>query len=432
MHFIPRFAACLAACCAMGCGFGSTGVVRVHDGRARAERFVNDRAYAASLEAAIAEERGDWPAAVASLQRARDEDPDAPDLESRLGLALCHMNKVEAAMFAFEDALRSSEQRERAYTSRAECLMMRGDPVAARMDLMRAIVDEPEALEPALALVEVDLTMGRLEEARARAEEAALLHPSSAKAQRVLAEVLVRAGDVAGAVEAASAASRLDEDEGARARAAVIAMADRSGVAAYALAMRGRRSEPATSFATEIDARCAKLLEVTRQIADQGRAEEIAALAAGVRASCPAIDPEVATLDVEAEWSPKNAETIEARALSSTSSRARRWARRMRLRRLSIDALLASDSLPRADDPPTLALELAVAALRQARSAKPGELGDALSLADVARSFAEAEPTVARLVAEVARLAGKGADDPRRTTACALARTDVEKKACNG
>jgi hypothetical protein len=140
----------------------------------------------------------------------------------------------------------------------------------------------------------------------------------------------------------------------------------------------------------------------------------------------------VATIDVEAEWSPSDAEAIEARALASTSSRARRWARRMRLRRVSIDALLGSDALPRADDAPTLALELAAQALRRARGGKPDEIGDALALADVARSLAESEPTVARLVAEVAKLAQKGADDPRRATACALARTVVEKKACSG
>jgi tetratricopeptide (TPR) repeat protein len=427
-----RRAALLLACCAIGCGFGSTEVVRMHDGRARAERFVNDRAYAASLEAAIAEARGDWPAAVAALQRARDEDPDAPDLEARLGLALCHLGKVEAALFAFDDALRSAEQRERAYTARAQCMLLRGDPVAARMDLLRAVADDPDALEPALVLVEVDLTRGDLKSARARAEEAALLHPSSATAQRVLAEVLVRAGDVAGAVEAASAASRLDDDEGARARAAVIALADRSGVAAYALAMRGRRAEPATSFASELDPRCAKLLEAMKAIAAKGRPDEIGPAATGVRAACPSIDPEAATIDVEAEWSPVNADAVEARALSSTSSSARRWARRMRLRRLSIEALLTADTLPRADDTASLALELAATAVRQARNGKAEELAEALSLADVARSFAVAEPTVARLVAEVAKLAGKGADDPRRATACALARTDVEKKACSG
>src|SRR5439155_16396855 len=139
--------------------------------------------------------------------RARNEDPDAPDLEARLGLALCHAGKIEAAMFAFEDALRSDEQRERAYTSRAQCRLLRGDPIAARADLLRAVADDPDALEPALVLVELDLSRGDLNAARARVEEAALLHPSSATAQRVLAEVLVRAGDLAGAVDAASTAS---------------------------------------------------------------------------------------------------------------------------------------------------------------------------------------------------------------------------------
>ena len=423
-----RWLAVVVALAASGCsGFGYE-VVRVHEGRARSERFVSDDAYAASLEAALAEEKGDWPAAVEALRKARDEDPDAPDLQARLGLALCHVGKLEAAHFAFEDALRSGDQAERVFSARASCYLLSGNGAAARHDLARAVSVDPEALEPALMLVELDLKEGNLAPARARVEEATLVHPTSGRAFRLLAEVLVRQGEVALAIEAAKAAMRIDAVEGKRARELVTPLSDTAGIAAWALAMRGTRPPPPVATIDPGDARCTALFASLTAIAAKGTAAEIQLAGEGVRATCPEVEGEATVLEVESIWTPTSAESVEATALASASSRARRWGARMKLRRQTSTALLAEGALPKAEDAPTLALQLAVSALALSR-AKASD-PRALVLSAAARSLALSEPTVARLVAEVAKRAGEPSTDPLRNTACALARTDVEKQAC--
>ncbi|GAC1362830.1 MAG: hypothetical protein NVSMB47_14810 [Polyangiales bacterium] len=412
-----------------GCAFGSGEVVRVHDGRARVERFVSYRAYAATREATLAEERGDWTAAVAALGRARDEDPDAVDLEARLGLALCHLSKREAAQFAFDDALRSSEQRERTYTARGQCRLLLGEPARAREDFLRAIAIDAEALEPTLALVALDLAAGATQQARARAEEAAWMHPTSATAHRILAEVLATIGDVVGAVAAARTTMRLDQREGSRARDAVLPIADRAGVASLELSLLGAPSGDDMTVAPA-DPRCQRLLEVLRALATRARAGEVEPAAVAVAATCPELESDATSIAVAAEWSPSTAETIEGRALASTSSPARRWAQRMRLRRLSLEALLAADTLPRPEDAPTLAIHVAARAVRAFSSTGPDARERARAWAAAARAMAGDEPTAARLAAEVSRRLGQGPSDPTRVAACALARTPIENEAC--
>ena len=415
-------------CAASGCGTFGYEVVRVHGGRAKSERFVSDEAYSASLEAAIAEEKGDWGTAVEALRKARDEDPDAPDLQARLGLALCHVGKLEAAHAAFEDALRSGDQAERVFTARASCYLLSGNVVGARHDLVRAIAIDPEALEPSLMLVELDLREGRLAQARARVEEATLTNPTAGRAFRLLAEVLVRQGEVALAIDAASSAMRIDAVEGKRARELVVPLADAAGVAAWALAMRGMRLPTPPATIDPSDARCTKLFGALSGIVSKGSASEIQIAAEGVRASCPEFDGEATVLEVQSIWTPATSDAVESRALASASSRARRWGSRMKLRRLGSTALLGADALPKAEDAPTLALQLAASALMLSRT--KADDPKAIALSTVARNLALSEPTVARLVAEVARRAGRPTTDPMRTTACALAQTELEKQAC--
>jgi tetratricopeptide (TPR) repeat protein len=414
-----------------GCG-SAYSVVRVRGGQAHAERYVSPDAYAASLEASLAEERGDWAAAAEWLRKARDEDPDAPELPARYGLALCKLGKREAAMFAFGEALRISPTLERAYTARAECRLRVGGPSAraeARADLERAIQLEPTAIEPALLLVDLDVADGALPRARARLEELAILHPSSAPVFRVLAEVAARQGDVGRAVSAARVAGALDVAEGARARTTVLPIADASGVAAFGLAARGR--DAAAPVLSEPDPSCAALLARFEQVARRDAPDEIALASQAVRAQCPALDGAIVLEEARATWSPARADALEARALASTSPAARRWALRSRLRRLPTAALLAPGALPAAEDRESLALHVIVEALRRARASQDvGGTREIAERVEAARLLAPAEPTVARLAAETARALGRPADDPWRRWALALARTDEERAAC--
>jgi tetratricopeptide (TPR) repeat protein len=408
------------------CGGSGYEVVRVHAGRAKPGRFVSSVAYAASLEASIAEERGDWGRAAELLKRARDEDPDGPELGARLGLALCHLGKVQAGMFAIDDALRVDPDLERAYTSRARCrLLSKGELAAVRSDLVRALQADADALEPALLLVELDLRESLLKQARLRAEEVVVLHPRSARALRVLAEVAARQGDSKRAVAAALEATTLDDATGAIAKSAATDAADRSGVSAYSLALRG--SAPSSLPTTDaVDATCEAKLRAFEQIASRAEPSAVETAAEGMRSACPELDATITRIEVVATWTPKTAEVVEARALSALSAEARRFGARMRLRRKSTDELLDANELPRAEDRATLAIHLAAAGVRKVVSNSES----ALALATAAYDLAPAEPTVARLVGEVARRLNKPGDHPWRTHACTLARTTIEKQAC--
>lgn len=410
-----------------GCGFGSYEVVRVHDGRAEAGRFVSPLAYTLAGEAALAEAKGDWARAVGLLQKARDEDPDGPELQARLGVALCKLGKREAAMFAFADALRLDPGLERAYTGRAACRLAvpkvsPEERALARADLERATLADPDAVEPVLILIELDVQDGALPMARVRAEELVSLHPTASRTYRALAEVCARQGAAARAAWAATRAAALDVDEGGLARVAVADVVDGSGIVDAALLLRG---VAAGGVAHEVDPRCTPALQALAVVAAKGDPTAIVLAADAARAACPEEEGAIAEIEVATAWTPETGASIELRALSSPSLRARRLAVRARLRRLGLDAVLTD--LPKAEDRATLALELAGAAVKKARKK---DLAGALVLAKAAFDTAPWEPTVARLCAEVALWASRPASDPWRLRACALARTKVEHEAC--
>jgi Flp pilus assembly protein TadD len=426
---------------ATGCGFGEYEVVRVHAGRTRVGRFVSSTAYEAGFEAAVAEAEGDWPRAVDALRRASDEDPDAADLRARLGLALCHTKRFDAGRVAIEEALRIEPDLERGWSARARCTLLSNPKAtaAARADLARALEADGEAVEPTLMLAELDLEAGDLAAARLRAEEAVLLHPWSSAAHRLLAVVAARQGDTRRATIAALSTASLDRELGARTKREIYEAVARSGLARDALAL-ARVVHPADPISKEgeadappadrkIEGACAARIESLEAIARSADEAAIHAAADGVRALCPAHEGRITGIEVAAIWSPENAEAVERHARAATSNAVRRWAARMALRRLPLDAIEAvarDGALPPAEDRATLALHLAVAARGRIGSAP----SDALALARAARDLAPAEPTVARLAADVARKAGAPTSDPARVAACALARTAIERDAC--
>jgi tetratricopeptide (TPR) repeat protein len=169
------------------------------------DRFIAPEAYAASLEATLAEEAGDWPSAVTWLTKARELDGESLDLQVRLGVALCEAGKPDAAKFAIEDAIRIAPTMERAFTARAKCALVAGDIDAAAIDLKRAIALDPEAREPVMWLVRLDLmrhesaatdpkesvTARSLDgtDAVARLSEWLILHPTDREVAERLAKI---------------------------------------------------------------------------------------------------------------------------------------------------------------------------------------------------------------------------------------------------
>ncbi len=421
-------AALLGSLSISACFLGKYEVVRVYHGKPRTERFVSEEAYAASLEASIAEQSGDWSGAVAALRRARSEDPGAPDLGARLGLALCRLGEMDDATKTFADVLMQPEQRERAFTARGDCAQFRGEFAAARADYLRAIEADADATLPSVRLAELDVREGHFAEATVRLEEVVLRSPTSAHAWSVLAEARCKRGDLAGAVTAALAAGRLDDLEGKRARAAVLPIAESSAVIAYVFAMRALT--PIEAPRPIDDPSCASLVTLLEKLAHHGTNEEIVSFSRTVRATCPIAESAAATLEIESTWTPARSEELEKLAAASSSTRVRMLGERLALRRRTVDELLGKGALPRVVDGDTLALDLSVSALRKLRASPKDEA--ALAMLAAARELAPIEPTVQRLAAEAARIVGRDKSDPWRLRACTLAATEVERAACAG
>lgn len=153
------------------------------------DRFIAPEAYAASLEATLAEEAGDWPSAVTWLTKARELDGESLDLQVRLGVALCEVGKYDAAKFAIADAIRIDPTMERAFTARAKCALVAGDLEAAEIDLKRAIELDPEAREPVMLLVEIDARGKEPRKTMARLSEWLVLHPTDREVAERLAKL---------------------------------------------------------------------------------------------------------------------------------------------------------------------------------------------------------------------------------------------------
>jgi len=419
-----RPAILLLALGALGCRFDYS-VVRVHEGRSREGRFVEPEAYSKSLEAALAAERGDYATALAALEGAREADPDDADLVARIGAALCRLDRDREANKAFEDALKIDPESERTFLERATCRLRVKQPdlAAVRADLQRALTCNPESIEAALLLAELDLRNGKLALARARVEETVVLHPTVASAWRTLAEIAATQGELTRATEAALRARRYDGNEGKKAIAIVLPMVEEAGLAQAALLLRGKRPEPESSLPENPG--CIVRLRALEKIAAHGDHTTISIAAEGVRAACPETDEAATQLELASTWSPTSADEVEARASTSPNARTRRWGARMRLRRTALEKLEEQDALPRAEDRETLALHLAAQAL--VRTKKNPKDASAIALARAAHDLAPAEPTVTRMVAEAMRRTGS---DTYRVTACALARTAIEKSSC--
>ena len=378
-------------------GYGSTGAHYP-------DRIIAPEAYAASLEAAIAESRGEWAEAVTWLTKARDLDRDALDLQARLGLALCHVGKYDAAMFALADVLRIDDKFERARTARAQCWLLRQQPIEARKDLAVAIEADPEALEPQLILAELDRTSGAVAQAHARVEECARLHPNAPVVWDRLTLFRAARGDVLGA---AAAKRRWHALQGVAVDAAD------------------------TTFSHERDAhdmQCEALANVVAETSESagGTETEKTISRSAWRASCDVDDATFELESLRASWSVARKSEVEALAAASAYAIVRWWGARMALRSLPLDVLLAA-SLPAFDDRESRALAIVRAGVS---AASPSSVTERIARVREAIELAPAEPTVARLVAYVAKQAGIDGSDALRQRICWLAQTDVEKAAC--
>jgi tetratricopeptide (TPR) repeat protein len=150
----------LALCCAE---YSHT--TRIVDGRQVDGRPIPAEAYAAYLEGAAFEARGESERAVASYLVALDADPESATLHTALARALCRLDRQEAEQ-EFEVAVDLDPHYEPAHRERARCALHSKDPRAALRHAERAVVAAPFEYTSTEVLVDALVSLGRRAEAR--------------------------------------------------------------------------------------------------------------------------------------------------------------------------------------------------------------------------------------------------------------------------
>ncbi len=188
--FAPAFA---LACATHG------PVTRVADGETLEGRSIAPEAYAAYLRASVLEEHGDARGAVAELERALDEDPDSPEIVTRIARLLCakgaSRDAADEALGTFDDALALDPTYSPAWLGLAECRERRGDPPGALDAARRAAEYDPQNPRATRAVARLLFSLGRPSEAWTWLEALAALFPESREAQLALLDEARRRHD---------------------------------------------------------------------------------------------------------------------------------------------------------------------------------------------------------------------------------------------
>jgi tetratricopeptide (TPR) repeat protein len=196
--------------------------VRVVDGRPEAGRFISEAAYALYVRGALAEAMGDWGVALRNFVWAASEDPESPEIWTRIGAVHCKASQAlrkaplassssTPAAFAMVPPLAAEAfQRARAidpaygplYRERARCLLARGQGDAALDDAERALALDPDDLETALVRAEALEAGGRKDDARRALRALTIRRPDAPLPWSALLESARRSNDAVLAREA--------------------------------------------------------------------------------------------------------------------------------------------------------------------------------------------------------------------------------------
>ncbi len=134
-----------AACLTLGCGCASASwVERAYDGRVVEGRPIEAASYAAFLRGAMAEASGDSRGALAAYRDAAEQDPNGPEIWTRIGAVRCALEPRDAeADDAFARALRADDQYAGAWRAKARCALARKDAAAVAVAARRAAELDP-------------------------------------------------------------------------------------------------------------------------------------------------------------------------------------------------------------------------------------------------------------------------------------------------
>ncbi len=202
--FVALAAACLSASCNLG---GS--VVRLVDGQEVRGRVIGTDAYANYTRGMLLELAESYSEAERAYQRAVDDDPDSPELWTRLGLVRCRLKNRTGAGSAFARADGLDPEYGPLAIAQSECARFEGDPERALKHARHAVARDPNNPHATATIIVSLQASGKAREALSWAISDALQHASPTAWKRV-ATLAKRAGDPAWALHATTRARALE------------------------------------------------------------------------------------------------------------------------------------------------------------------------------------------------------------------------------
>jgi tetratricopeptide (TPR) repeat protein len=176
-------------------------VTRVADGETFESRPIAPEAYAAYLRASVLEARGDARGAIVELGRALDEDPDSPEIVTRIACVLCASGNASPdasseALGSFDDALALDPSYAPAWLGLAECRERRRDLANAFAAAERAVYFDASSAAATRTAARLAFALGRPVEAWAYLEGLVVLVPDSREALEAYSDAAVARRDV--------------------------------------------------------------------------------------------------------------------------------------------------------------------------------------------------------------------------------------------
>ena len=163
-----------------GCGLSTGSVVRLVDGQEIDGRPVSETAYATYAYGALAEARGDLGLAERYYRAASEEDPESPEVWTRLGAVRCAQG-LPSTDAVFARAADLDDEYAPLHQEIARCSLAK-DPERALSEARRAVALDPASDASTELVIDALERLGRRDEARRWALARALVLPTPAGA----------------------------------------------------------------------------------------------------------------------------------------------------------------------------------------------------------------------------------------------------------